>query len=109
MLIIDAVESTVLFAEGEDGLLQMVNMAIENTSEAVDASIDVSASGSMLLRDSVIRIEAGKGKYTIHIPDIRDPVSGVYSESQRGSAGSTLCGLEAQKALEGIYDSHISP
>ena len=75
MLIIDAVEPTVLFAEGEGGLLQMVNITIENTSEAVDASIDVSASGSMLLRDSVIRIEAGKGKYPIYVPDTRDPTS----------------------------------
>jgi alpha-mannosidase len=86
MLIIDAVEPTVLFAEGEDGLLQMVNITIENTSEIVDASMDVSASGSMLLRDSAIRIETGKHKYSIHVPDIRDPTSVEFILKVNGEA-----------------------
>ena len=41
MLRINAIEPTVLFIKGKNGLLQMVNITIENTSEVVEANVDV--------------------------------------------------------------------
>jgi alpha-mannosidase len=67
-----SVEPTVLFVREKGAVLQVAEVAVDNTSEAVQASIDVkidSAQRSTALGE----VKKGKTTFAVHVPDIVEP------------------------------------
>ena len=67
-----SIEPTVFFVEDKGALLQVVEVAVENKSEPVEASLDVKV-GSASKTTALGKIEKGKNTLQAHIPDIDKP------------------------------------
>jgi len=71
-----SIEPTVFFIKEENALLQMVEVNIENTSEAVEASLEVKLSTGRPMADSkkktaaLGRVKKGRTAFKIYVPDI---------------------------------------
>lgn len=90
MLNIIAIEPTVFYTRENNNLLQMVNITIENTSEALQAGLDVKSPDSTLLNDYIVNIKTGKEVYPIYVPDIRETVSVDFILKANGEVQSRI-------------------
>ena len=67
-----SVKPSVFFIKEKDVLLQVVEVNIENTSEPVEASLDVRLDGKQQIT-ALGKVKKGKATFQVHIPDIAEP------------------------------------
>lgn len=67
-----SVKPTVFFIKEGNALLQVVEVNIENTSEPVEASLDVRLDGKQQIT-ALGKVKKGKATFQVHIPDIAEP------------------------------------
>jgi alpha-mannosidase len=67
-----SVKPTVFFIKEKGALLQVVEVNIENTSEPVEASLDVRLDGKQKIT-ALGKVKKGKATFHVHIPDIAEP------------------------------------
>ena len=67
-----SIKPTVFFVKDKDALLQVVEVNIENTSEPVEASLDIRIDGKQETK-ALGKMKKGKVTLQVHIPDITEP------------------------------------
>jgi len=67
-----SVKPTVFFIKEGNVLLQVVEVNIENTSEPVEASLDVRLDGKQKIK-ALGKVKKGKATFQVYIPDIAEP------------------------------------
>ena len=76
MLRIKSVDPTVLFARHDNDLLQVVNVTIENKSDApaFGAEVTFKFPGADVVTCGLGEIAPGKTAHQVKVPDVREPV-----------------------------------
>jgi len=77
-LSIKGIKSTLFFIKEREGLLQAVDISIENIEEPLKANIEVKI-GSQRKCTDIGMIKQGKGKYRVYVPDIREPANAEFT------------------------------
>jgi len=77
VLHIKTIEPTVFFIKEKNELLQAADIVIENTSETVEASVDIKFDSKE--RHTVLgKVERGEDTYRVYVPDICEPMSAEF-------------------------------
>lgn len=74
MLKIDRVDPTVLFKKGQNGLMQAVDIKIENSGQAVDGQLQIKFLSHDKLNINIGTIRSGKENYRFFIPEVSGTV-----------------------------------
>ncbi len=82
-LSIKAIKPTVFFIKEREGLLQAVDISIENVEEPLEASVEVKIGSQGKCTDIGI-VKQGEGKYRIYVPDIREITDVEFTLSASG-------------------------